>query len=464
MIVELANHLWQSTLFALGAAALVAAFRRNRAAVRHGIWIAASVKWLVPVSWLLALGSQITFMNPGAEAAASTPQMPTVVAAAARQVTEPFGLEGPLASLPASASGRWLISGLAAIWICGFLAVAVTRVRGWVHVRRAIRRSVAVDVMLPASRVPVRATPGLLEPGVVGILRPILLIPAGIEDRLTPAEWQSLLAHESAHVTRGDNFIAAVHMVIEMVFWFHPVVWWIGARMIDERERACDEDVLARGIQPRAYAEGILKVCRLYVESPLACVAGVSGSHLANLTARIEDIMMGHIGRQLSVMRKIVLTAAAATIVAAPIVIGGVTAVEAQATPPATTAAQQSSPVGDLASVVKVIQDPTATAADRERLIGRQYSGMISVQAVRLYQNDKAVAIVMASLSGTAQDTKTPLVFMRYTTRVDDPAVQALRKDKTVRARGTLTRLTTEQNRVWADFSDFAIEESVSRR
>jgi beta-lactamase regulating signal transducer with metallopeptidase domain len=63
-------------------------------------------------------------------------------------------------------------------------------------------------------------------------------------------------------------------MVVEAIFWFDPLVWWIGARMLEERELACDEEVLRMGCEPADYGEGILKVCRFYTESPLPCVSG----------------------------------------------------------------------------------------------------------------------------------------------------------------------------------------------
>ena len=49
----------------------------------------------------------------------------------------------------------------------------------------------------------------------------------------------------------GIISIAAIHMFVETVFWFHPLVWWIGKRMVEERERACDEEVLRLGSEPR---------------------------------------------------------------------------------------------------------------------------------------------------------------------------------------------------------------------
>ena len=44
-------------------------------------------------------------------------------------------------------------------------------------------------------------------------------------------------------------------MMVQALFWFHPLVWWIGARLVDERERACDEAVVRLGHEPRVYAE-----------------------------------------------------------------------------------------------------------------------------------------------------------------------------------------------------------------
>jgi uncharacterized protein (TIGR03435 family) len=166
-------------------------------------------------------------------------------------------------------------------------------------------------------------SPTLVEPGVFGILRPVLLLPEGIANRLTHAQLRAILAHEMCHVRRRDNLAAALHMVVEALFWFHPLVWWIGARLIEERERACDEEVLRLGAEPLAYAEGILNVCKFYLESPLPCAAGVTG---ADLKKRIEDIMSNCLSRRLTPAKKILLAAAALIAVAGPVVMGVVKA------------------------------------------------------------------------------------------------------------------------------------------
>ncbi len=75
-------------------------------------------------------------------------------------------------------------------------------------------------------------------------------------------------------------------MFVETVFWFHPLVWWIGQQTVEERERACDEEVVQELGEPKAYAEGILNVCKLYVESPLTCVSGVTGANFEEVESR----------------------------------------------------------------------------------------------------------------------------------------------------------------------------------
>ncbi|HEY3884210.1 MAG TPA: M56 family metallopeptidase, partial [Vicinamibacterales bacterium] len=65
----------------------------------------------------------------------------------------------------------------------------------------------------------------MLEPGVVGIRRPILLLPDRIAECLTPEQLDAVVVHELCHVQRRDNLTATVHMFVEAVFWFHPLVW-----------------------------------------------------------------------------------------------------------------------------------------------------------------------------------------------------------------------------------------------
>jgi uncharacterized protein (TIGR03435 family) len=130
-------------------------------------------------------------------------------------------------------------------------------------------------------------------------------------------------------------------MLVEALFWFHPLVWWMGARLVEERERACDEEVLRLGTDPHVYAEGILKVCKFYLESPLSCAAGVTGS---NLKKRIEAIMSHRIPGNLASGKKLLLAVAGVVSVAGPVVFGLLHATQIGAQPHA-----QNAPAGVLA-------------------------------------------------------------------------------------------------------------------
>ena len=321
MIGELSNHLWQSTVVVAVAALVAVALRNNGAHVRHAVWMIASLKFLVPFSLLMSVGALLPAWPPAAPAASRTAAVAIAtrdLSAAVDRIAQPFDAGTIDSVLPAAAAqSRIPIGGvLLAVWAAGFLAVAALRVRGWRRVRAAVRSSVPLPLPGPY---PVRSTPGLLEPGVVGIWHSVLLLPAGIEQHLSPAQLRAVLEHEFTHVRRRDNLTSALHMVVEAVCWFHPLVWWVGARIVDERERACDEQVLRACREPQVYAESILNVCKLYAESPLACVSGVSGS---DLKKRVTAIMAGRVGAQLSMVRKLALALIAMLIVSAPLLAG----------------------------------------------------------------------------------------------------------------------------------------------
>jgi len=310
MIAELTNHIWQSTVFAILVGLITLAFHRNRAQVRYWLWISASLKFLLPFSLLMTFGHRLEWAS-GTHSIAPAPAVRLAVV----QFTQPFP-----ETLPQAPSTRavhdWTAIAMFGLWACGFAALIVLRLRGWRRIRAAVRSSRPIDVL---GTMQVRSSPGLLEPGVVGLFHPILLLPTGIAERLQPLQLKAVLAHELCHARRHDNLTSAVHMIVETVFWFHPLVWWIGARLLEERERACDEAVLSLGSEPLDYAEGILTVCKSYVESPLSLVSGVTG---ANLKKRIHAILTGRIAADLNFAKKLALAAAAIATVASPIAVG----------------------------------------------------------------------------------------------------------------------------------------------
>src|SRR5262245_18889453 len=268
------NHLWQSTLFALVAGVLVLAFRKNRAHVRYWIWLVASFKFLIPFSLIAAVG--------GYFASEYSPAIRGPLFLVIQQAAEPF----PAPSAPMNSRSTLAVA-LAAFWVAGIVVVVWRWASGWKSARAILRESVlqhegrefqrlrsagGADVSLVLSK---RA----IDPGVFGVMRPVLVLPAGISAHLNDAQLEAIMAHELCHVRYRHNMFGLSQKIVEAIFWFHPLVWWVGARLMVERERVCDEAVLGRGGEPRVYAEAILKVCEISVCSPMACVAGIGGSN-----------------------------------------------------------------------------------------------------------------------------------------------------------------------------------------
>jgi bla regulator protein blaR1 len=325
----LADHLWQSTLVAFAVALLALLLRRNRAHLRYGLWMAASLKFVVPFAVLIALGAQADWPR----SAAVQPVMSAI-----DTISHPF------ASMPATpvfehepaqtpARERAIVSIVIAAWALGSTAIVFVWIRRWRRVSAAVRHAAPVHTGRLAealarvapdlrSRLTMRSTDSQMEPGVFGFRAPVLLWPRGIETRLDDAQIDAILAHEIAHLRRHDNLTSAIHMAIQTVFWFHPLTWWIGRRLVEERERACDEAVVLTGNEPHVYAESILKTCQFFVESPLACVAGVTGS---DLKTRIEHIMRHNAHVALTMSKRVLLSASLVAAVAGPVAIGVLT-------------------------------------------------------------------------------------------------------------------------------------------
>lgn len=288
--------------------------QKNQAKVRYWAWFTASVKFLVPFALLVRLG---TF----APHRAVTPTIQAIWVTTVEQINQPLALPSAAAGeIAATPNYRYLAVAGLALWAFGFVMVAASWIFRWKRVQGL--RNIAKPLSIPSGveiSVPLMSVPGLIEPGIFGVLRPVLLLPEGIADRLDQNQLDTILAHECCHIRRKDNLTAAIHMIVQAIFWFHPLTWWIGARLIEEREKACDEEVLGLGYKPSIYAESILAICKLYLESPLACVSGVTGS---DLKRRIEAIMKNRMALNLSLRKKLVLAAAGIATLAVPVAVG----------------------------------------------------------------------------------------------------------------------------------------------
>jgi bla regulator protein BlaR1 len=228
MGAALANHVLQSTVFA-GAAWLISSrLRNNPAWVRHAVWMAASSKFLVPIALLSALGSHIPWPAGSALVA------PRQVTVALLGFSQPFAwtahaeVSYPGAGFPHHWASLMPVIVLV-LWLAGFAMVLMGCVIRWRRIAAALRSAERleagreIDALLRVrkamgirSDVHVRLSEGSFEPGVFGILRPVLMLPTRISERLPGSQLEAIAAHELCHVARRDNLTAVVHMASKL--------------------------------------------------------------------------------------------------------------------------------------------------------------------------------------------------------------------------------------------------------
>ncbi len=128
-------------------------------------------------------------------------------------------------------------------------------------------------------RVALVESPAVASPMVIGWLRPMILLPLGLGTSMPPAWLDAILAHELAHLRRHDLALRLVQRGIEILFFFHPVVWWLGAQLDQAREEACDDLVVDRLQDPLTYARAITELEAMR-HAPAPTAAGATEGHL----------------------------------------------------------------------------------------------------------------------------------------------------------------------------------------
>lgn len=132
-------------------------------------------------------------------------------------------------------------------------------------------------------------------PTAIGLMKPMILVPAWVMDELTSDELKHILIHEMAHLQRGDDWSNLVQQVIKALFFFHPAVWWIEKEISLEREIACDDAVVAKTKDPRAYAACLARLAeRTFVQRSLALAQAVLG-RIRQTSVRVARILDGNL-------------------------------------------------------------------------------------------------------------------------------------------------------------------------
>ncbi|HUU04332.1 MAG TPA: M56 family metallopeptidase, partial [Patescibacteria group bacterium] len=269
----LLHSLWQGALAALGFAVVLYFSRRTSARARYALGLA--------VLALVLLISIITFWNYFSAAAATRPAsgMGTVVSAPALPGAEAGqgSVGGPplsqrIAAFFSDYFGRHLPL-IVTLWLLGVLFLTLRFSGSLLYVQRLkYRQNRPLPAPWPerlqvlAARAGLRRPLRLLEslrlktPVVIGHLKPVLLLPAGLVTGLPADEVEALLAHELAHVLRRDYLVNVMQHLVDILFFFHPGIRWISAAVRQEREHCCDDFAVELCGDARNYALALARL------------------------------------------------------------------------------------------------------------------------------------------------------------------------------------------------------------
>ena len=283
-------------------------------ALRHLLWAVVLLKPLVAV----AISSPYTLftpfvplVEPSQDTLAFSPvEHPTMQVAASPTIAT--------SSVPLTTAGWGAILWIAgAVLLIGRILIGygiVWCLRSQAQVQRdgplcdALRQARRTLDSYP--KVEVATSPSISSPMALGILRPIIVFPADLVEKLRTDELTLILMHELAHVRRWDNLTRLLHRLVSAVLFFHPAVWLCGRMLRREAEQACDDLVVCATGRSEAYARGLAHVAERAVHlNPLIRRIPTMNAFAAesDLALRIRRTLGGG-ARQMG-MRARVLTA-----------------------------------------------------------------------------------------------------------------------------------------------------------
>ena len=287
---------------------------------------------------------------------------------------------------------RWLepaLPYLPVVWLVGSSATLALLATGLIGVERLRGSSVSPTDVAIAARcdalagavgiarsVGVAVSDRIAGPVLLGIVRPMILLPPSALSGWSPEQIEMALLHELAHLRRGDNLVNLLQRLAEALLFFHPVTWWLSSWARLERESCCDRFVVDRTGRPHSYAQFLASLVVPGSQQPLP-VSSIDGRPLLTRIRRILD--MEDRSMRLTLPEGFGLLAAA--------VVAASMAIAARAETP--------SPDPDEAArrtLERLVEDVLAMP-DSEDSAGERDSTMVRIARSQLELGDRAAAI-----------------------------------------------------------------------
>ncbi|MBS1565851.1 MAG: M56 family metallopeptidase, partial [Bacteroidetes bacterium] len=301
----LVHALWQGLLLAILAGMVVLLTRQARAGLRYNLLV-----WLVA---LFVCGSCITFAVEWRQQNINTLPAGTIVTT--QNIGQPVNnLLLPVFHEPAPETPRrfseifidYLNTHAPLIVLIWFLLFSFKLVRLMAdlsYVQRIRHRKTYAPPLYwkeklqsLAEGLHIRQHVRLLQselvqvPLVIGVLKPIVLVPLGILTQLPAEQVEAILLHELAHIRRRDYLVNLLQSIAETIFFFNPAIWWVSSLIREERENCCD-DIAIAGIKSKTAFLDALVSFQEYRQEQLSVACGLAfpgkKNHLLNRAKRI---------------------------------------------------------------------------------------------------------------------------------------------------------------------------------
>nr|WP_295929272.1 M56 family metallopeptidase [uncultured Dyadobacter sp.] len=273
----LIHSIWQGTLLMLCAVAVFYFLRKKTAATRY----LAAVGFLF-AQVIVSAGTFIYYYPKNTTAITSAKGLARQTALSASRAWAEVSADMPISFKVQ----MWLAAHLHELVICWLIGSGILLLRfagGWIFTERLrlnakvimdkewrARFGVITAKMNIAKAVEFRETAKVLTPMVIGAFSPVVLIPIGLLSGFSTAQVEAILAHELAHIRRNDYLINMLQSFVEVIFFFHPAIWWLSERVRTEREHCCDDIALAVCGDKMSLAHALVKVAEWQAAPGLA--------------------------------------------------------------------------------------------------------------------------------------------------------------------------------------------------
>lgn len=286
--LTLFHSLWQGALILLITLGILRLMRNASANARYlTLFIALACTALAPLSMLRR--AEIKLAPTKATISIAATPAPMVEQTTTSNVTT-------IATIPEKIS---VFSWCGLAWIIGVAALSLWHAGGLLHLRKLktdgtspIPEALAQKTAELARQLGIKRAVRLLEstlvhvPTLIGWLKPMILLPTAAISGLTPEQLEALIAHELAHIKRHDFLFNLAQTLIDILFFYHPAIWYISRQLRKERENCCDDLAVDALKNRKLYAESLYSMAQLHGK-PTSLAMAANGGELTERISRL---------------------------------------------------------------------------------------------------------------------------------------------------------------------------------